>query len=79
MAEWDLLDARLREYFHEDLGRVRAVLGGGDGFLEARSLRPPPGMADDVMEPRWRYVDRYARDGGYAPEAWAEITVADAA
>ena len=63
----------LREYFHEDLGRVGAVLGGGNGFLEPQTLSPPPEMAADLLEPRSRYVDRYARDAGYAPEAYAEI------
>jgi 5-methylcytosine-specific restriction endonuclease McrBC GTP-binding regulatory subunit McrB len=37
----------LREYFHEDLGRVRAVLGGGNGFLRAQVLPTPPGMGPD--------------------------------
>jgi hypothetical protein len=63
----------LREYFHEDLGRVRAVLGGGDGFLEARPLSPPPGMTEDLLEPRWRYSDRFAGAGGYAVGAYDEI------
>ena len=31
-----------------------------------------------LLEPRWRYLDRYARDGGYAPEAYAEIVRRDA-
>ena len=57
---------------------MRAVLGNGNGFLDAQQLSPPPGMAGDLLEPRWRFVDRYTRDGGYAPEAYAEIVRGEA-
>jgi hypothetical protein len=82
-ADLDAVMARkviplLREYFHEDLSRVRAVLGHGNGFLDEQPLSPPPGMAEHLLEPRWRYVDRYTRDGGYAPEAYAEIVRGEA-
>lgn len=63
----------LKEYFHEDLARVRAVLGGGDGFLRREPLAPPPGLADAFHEPRFRYVDRYAEDRAYPAAAWPEI------
>jgi 5-methylcytosine-specific restriction endonuclease McrBC GTP-binding regulatory subunit McrB len=58
----------LREYFHEDLGRVRAVLGGGDGFLRRMKIKTPPGV-DDFGEERYRYVDVYQAEGAYAPDA----------
>ncbi|PHO01886.1 hypothetical protein CSC82_21275 [Rhodobacteraceae bacterium 4F10] len=45
----------MREYFHEDLGRVRAVLGGGDAFLQRVELTAPPGLDDDYGEKRYRY------------------------
>ncbi|MEQ9694118.1 AAA family ATPase [Shimia sp. SDUM112013] len=46
----------LREYFHEDLGRVRAVLGGGDAFLHRVELTAPPGLDEGYGETRYRYV-----------------------
>jgi hypothetical protein len=61
----------LREYFHEDLSRVRAVLGGGDGFLRRVKIETPPGV-DDFGEERYRYVDVYQVDGTYAPDAYNE-------
>ena len=62
----------LREYFHEDLERVRAVLGGGDGFLRRETLDPPPGL-EELGEERHRHVDRYFEDDpGYAWEAYHE-------
>ena len=66
----------LREYFHEDLERVRAVLGGGDGFLRRVRLRPPPGLEEEGEE-RHRYVDAYEDDDGtghgYPWEAYDEL------
>ena len=62
----------LREYFHEDLSRVRAVLGGGDGFLRRQTIKAPPGI-DDFGEERYRYADVYALDGGYAAAAYEEV------
>ena len=63
----------LSEYFHEDLGRVRAVLGGGDGFLKRRRLAAPPGLEDDLGEDRWRYADRFLTEGAYPDQAWREV------
>ena len=66
----------LREYFHEDLDRVRAVLGGGDGFLRRERLEPPPDL-EEPGEERYRHVDRYFEDDpggrGYAWEAYDEL------
>lgn len=62
----------LREYFHEDLSRVRAVLGGGNGFLRREKLAPPPGI-EDGYEDRHRYVDAWNPATGYGPAAWAEL------
>ena len=66
----------LREYFHEDLERVRAVLGGRDGFLRRERLDPPPGL-EELGEERHRHVDRYFEDDpggrGYAWEAYDEL------
>jgi hypothetical protein len=61
----------LREYFHEDLDRVRAVLGGGEKFLRRERIPAPPGI-DDYGEERWRFVDRYVDEGSYGLEAYAE-------
>jgi len=63
----------LREYFHEDLGRVRAILGGGNRFLRRTKIDTPPGLDDDYGEERWRYIDRYRELGGYGADAYDEI------
>ena len=63
----------LREYFHEDLGRVRAVLGGGNGFLRRERLAPPPGMSEEFADERWRYVDCYRENGCYESTAYEEL------
>jgi len=62
----------LREYFHDDLERVRAILGGGDGFLRRIRLTPPPGLEDDGFDERYRYEDAYGPDG-YSDSAWQEL------
>ena len=62
----------LREYFHEDLSRVRAVLGAGDGFLRREKLASPPGI-DDGYEDRHRFVDAWDAATGYGPAAWAQL------
>ncbi|RBW57447.1 AAA family ATPase [Ruegeria sp. A3M17] len=64
----------LREYFHEDLDRVRAVLGGGDSFLRREKIPTPPGI-DDYGEERWKFVDRYLSEGSYGLAAYAEAIV----
>ncbi|SER47731.1 5-methylcytosine-specific restriction endonuclease McrBC, GTP-binding regulatory subunit McrB [Tranquillimonas rosea] len=63
----------LREYFHEDLGRVRAVLGGGNGFLRRERLPVPPGLEDGYADERWRYIDRFDEDEFYAWSAYDEL------
>ncbi|SIT06059.1 McrB family protein [Paracoccus saliphilus] len=64
----------LREYFHDDLERVRIVLGGGDGFL-SRSQLPVPNGAEGYAEDRYRYSDIYREEGAYPEEAY--ITLLD--
>jgi hypothetical protein len=63
----------LSEYFHEDLSRVHAVLGGGKGFLKRETLASPPGF-DEAYEARHRYVDAWS--GGYGAAAWKELIAA---
>lgn len=50
----------LAEYFHEDWGKVAAVLGDpkGERFLERQELKAPPGLDDEDSEPRWRWLVR---------------------
>ena len=57
----------LAEYFYEDWGKVRAVLGGGDDFVRGERLNPPPNLADDGYEEerrRWIVRDEFT-DGAY--------------
>ena len=63
----------LREYFHEDLGRVRAILGGGDAFLRRERISAPPGIDDAYEDERFRYVDNYLELGQYGREAYDEL------
>ncbi len=62
----------LREYFHEDLNRVRAVLGGGDAFLKREKIPVPPGI-DDYGDDRYRFVDVFSVANAYGPAAYEEI------
>lgn len=62
----------LREYFHEDLNRVRAVLGGGDGFLQRQKIPTPAGI-DDYGEDRFRFLDQYAIRNSYGQAAYLEV------
>ena len=45
----------IAEYFHDDWGKVRAVLGGGDDFVRRESLSAPPGIDGDGEE-RYRWT-----------------------
>ncbi|KUJ77773.1 AAA family ATPase [Ruegeria profundi] len=63
----------LREYFHEDLGRVRAILGGGNAFLRRERISSPPGVDDAYEDERFRYVDNYLELGQYGREAYEEL------
>lgn len=62
----------LREYFHDDLERVRIVLGGGDGFL-TRSAIPVPKGAEGFAEDRHRYSDVYREEGAYPEQAYMTL------
>ena len=47
----------LSEYFHEDWSNVRAVLGGGNGFIEREELGFPPDLdRADIGEKRYRWT-----------------------
>jgi hypothetical protein len=63
----------LREYFHEDLGRVRAILGGGDAFLKQERIPAPPGIDSGYEDDRYRYVDNYLINGEYGREAYDQL------
>ena len=62
----------LREYFHDDLERVRIVLGGGDGFL-SRSQLPVPKGAEGFAEDRYRYSDIYRDESAYPEESYLTL------
>ena len=62
----------LREYFHDDLERVRIVLGGGDGFLSRMQLPVPKG-AEGFAEDRYRYSDIYRDESAYPEEAYLTL------
>ena len=64
----------LQEYFFDDWSRIAAVTG--DGFVEKRKLRVPPGV--EANEDRWSWAVR----SQFAPDAYDRLvgeTVADAA
>ena len=57
----------IAEYFYDDWSKVRAVLGGGDDFVQGEELKPPPGLGDDSGEDRYRWTIRDSfDDGAYA-------------
>jgi 5-methylcytosine-specific restriction protein B len=62
----------LREYFHDDLERVRIVLGGGNGFL-SRAQLPVPKGAEGFAEDRYHYTDLYRDEGAYPEEAYMTL------
>ena len=69
----------IAEYFHDDWGKVRSVLGGGDDFVRRESLSAPPGIDSDgeeryrwtACEPPFR-VEAYARLVSGSPRRAAE-------
>ena len=63
----------LREYFHEDLSRVRAILGGGDGFLRKEKISAPPGVDQADEEERYRYIDCFLEQHEYGRAAYDEL------
>lgn len=55
----------IAEYFYDDWEKVRAVLGGGDEFVQSEKLAPPPDL-DDAGENRYRWTVREPfPDGAY--------------
>ena len=46
------------EYFYDDQSKVRAVLGGGNGFVKKKKLDIPPGLRDNAGEARYRWTIR---------------------
>ena len=45
----------IAEYFHEDWNKVRAVLGGGGGFVDQKEIKAPPGE-EGTAEKRYRWT-----------------------
>lgn len=53
----------IAEYFHEDWSKVRAVLGGGSGFVERTELAAPPGeWGDGETRYRWTIKQKFSSD-----------------
>ena len=51
----------IAEYFHEDWSKVRAVLGGGSGFVERTELAAPPGeWGDGETRYRWTIKQKFS-------------------
>ena len=59
----------IAEYFHDDWGKVRAVLGNGDDFVRREPLAPPPGI-DDEGEKRYSWTVQYPP---FPEEAYARL------
>ena len=56
----------IAEYFYDDWRKVRAVLGGGGGFVQGEQLQRPPDLDDDPGESRYRWTIRKEfPDGAY--------------
>ena len=53
----------IAEYFHEDWNKVRAVLGGGSGFVKRKKLESPPGQwSDGETRFRWTINNEFGSD-----------------
>lgn len=63
----------LREYFHEDLSRVRTILGGGDAFLRREKISTPFGVDASYEDERFRYIDTYLENEQYGREAYNQL------
>ena len=59
----------IAEYFHDDWGKVQAVLGGGDDFVRREPLSTPPGIDSDGEE-RYRWT---ACEPPFPVEAYARL------
>ena len=61
----------LAEYFHEDWGKIAAVLGdpNGERFLAREALTPPPGFESEYGGERYRWRVR----GAFGPDAYAGL------
>lgn len=62
----------LAEYFYDDWNKVRAVLGGGDDFIERDPdpLKPPPSLEEAGGEDRYRWTVKKPR---YPKEAYDNL------
>jgi 5-methylcytosine-specific restriction protein B len=61
----------LAEYFHEDWGKIAAVLGdaGGNRFLSREALVAPPGFESEYGGERYRWHVR----GEFDADAYAGL------
>ena len=59
----------IAEYFYDDWGKVRAVLGGTDHFVKADPLGAPPGLDIDTGEERYRWTVQAA----FAEDAYERL------
>ena len=59
----------IAEYFFDDWGKVRAVLGGTDDFVERQRIETPPGLESDGGDERYRWTIRET----FAVDAYAAL------
>ena len=53
----------IAEYFHEDWSKIRAVLGGGGGFVEQTELEAPPEeLGNGEKRYRWTIKEKFSSD-----------------
>lgn len=54
----------ISEYFYDDWGKVRSVLGDTDAFLQRRELPRPPGLKGETGDTRyrWKVQEQFADD-----------------
>ena len=56
----------IAEYFYDDWGKVRAVLGNTNDFVRGDRIKPPPGLNDEDLGERFRWtVQATFADGAY--------------